>query len=197
MREVELKAVAATPQAVEAALRAAGAEVVYTGRLCDRRYDTADRSLAVRDLVLRVRTYANDGGRRTCLEFKGPTQQDSRYKVRDEFGTDVADGPALEGMLALLGYEVTREIDRDIAQFVVRGATVRVERYPRMDALVEVEGVPDTIEQAIAATGIERVAFTSARLVDFVRAYEARVGERAAVSQRELSGDYRYGQSDG
>lgn len=196
MREVELKGVAAAPDEVVAALAAAGAEPAYAGRLLDRRYDTAGRALALRDIVLRVRRYANEGGERSRLECKGPTEQDARYKVREECGTDVADGDALERMLALLGYEVTREIDRDIVQFMIHDATVRVERYPRMDTLVEVEGTPETIERAIAATRLERSTFTSGRLVDFVRAYEARTGLRAAVSRRELSGDYRYSTTD-
>ena len=196
MREVELKGVANAPDRVVAALVAAGAEPAYAGRLLDRRYDTAGRTLALRDVVLRVRRYVNDGGERVCLECKGPTEQDALYKVREECGTDVADGAALERVLALLGYEVTREIDRDIAQFMIHGATVRVERYPRMDALVEVEGEPETIEQAIAATGLDRGTFTTGRLLDFVRAFEARTGHRAAVSQRELGGDYRYSTND-
>ena len=72
------------------------------------------------------------------------------------------------------------------------GATVRVERYPRMDALVEVEGTPEAIEAAIAVTGLAREGFTAGRLPDFVRRYEMRTGQRAAVSDRQRSGDYRY-----
>ena len=196
MREVELKSVVAAPDAVVAALIVAGAEPAFAGRLLDRRYDLPDRSLAARDLVLRVRVYVNEGGSRAHLEVKGPTQHADDYKVREEVGTEVHDPEALARMLGQLGYVVTREIDRHITQFVCRGATVRVERFPRMDALVEVEGSPATIEAAIAATGLPRDGFTAGRLSDFVREFEARTGERAAICDRELAGDYRFGSAD-
>ena len=63
-----------------------------------------------------------------------------------------------------------REIHRDIAQFEYRGAIVRVERYPRMDTLVEVEGEPAAIEAAIAATGLPRAGFTRRAPAGFRRA---------------------------
>jgi hypothetical protein len=87
---------------------------------------------------------------------------------------------------------VIREIQRDIVQFAWLGATVRVERYPRMDALIEVEGEPAAIEAAIAGTQLPRTGFTSERLQDFVARFEARTGQRAALCDRELAGDYRY-----
>ena len=156
MREVELKSVAADPDAVVAALVAAGAERTFVGRLVDRRYDTTTRSLALRDVVLRLRQYVTDAGESAYLDFKGPTGYEDGYKVREELSTGLSDAATLALMLERLGYVVTREIDREIAQFVCAGATVRIERYPRMDTLVEVEGTPETIEAAIAVTGLPR-----------------------------------------
>ena len=196
MREVELKSVARDPDAVIAALVEAGAEPAFAGTLSDRRFDTPDRTLAARDLMLRLRIYSNGGGQRASLEFKGPTQYAESYKVRDELGTDVQDADVVVLLLEQLGYVVTREIDREIAQYACRGAMVRVERYPRMDALVEVEGTASTIEAAITTTGLPRAGFTAERLVDFVRRFELRTGQRAAICDRELAGDYRYGPAD-
>jgi hypothetical protein len=95
-------------------------------------------------------------------------------------------------MLTRLGYEVTVEIEREIAQYELEGATVRFERYPRLDDLVEVEGTPEQIERAIAAIGLPRDGFSSERLPDFVRRYEARTGERAALCRSELHGERHY-----
>jgi hypothetical protein len=64
----------------------------------------------------------------------------------------------------------------------VHEATVRMERYPEMDALVEVEGDPNAIESAIGVTGIPRGAFTADALSEFVRRYEARTGASARLS---------------
>ena len=65
---------------------------------------------------------------------------------------------------------------------------MRLERYPRMDDLVEVEGSVENIERAIDRTGLPRAGFTSERLPDFVRRFEERTGTRAALSAAELAG---------
>ena len=192
MREVELKSVVAVPAALAEVLRAAGAELQFAGTLTDRRYDTPERGLALRDHVLRLREYRDGNGGRAMLDWKGTTGYDNGYKVREEISTDAADASALAIMLERLGYEVTREIDREIRQFLFRGAIVRIEEYPRMDALVEVEGTPESIEAAIAGTGLPREGFTSDRLPDFIRRFEQRTLSRAAICRRELAGDYRY-----
>jgi hypothetical protein len=44
----------------------------------------------------------------------------------------------------------------------------------------------------IGILGLPRASFTSARLPDFAAQYEARTGERAALSQRELAGDFSH-----
>lgn len=194
MREVELKGVFESDAAAAAARRAlegAGAELRFEGRLEDRRYDAPDRVLSQRDHVLRLRVYRSEK-LRASLDFKGPTGYDDGYKVREEHSVEVADPLEMDRILIALGYEVTREIDREIAQFAFAGATVRFEQYPRMDTLVEVEGSPDAIERAIGALGVPRDRFTSERLPDFVLRFESRTGKRAALCDRELTGDYRY-----
>jgi adenylate cyclase class IV len=189
MREVELKAVLDSWESRRSQLLSAGAAPMFAGRLEDRRYDTEDRSLAVRDIVLRLRTYRDANGARAELEFKGPTSYERGYKVREEVGSTVADPDAIALVLSGLGYIVTRAIDREIEQFEVDEAIVRFERYPRMDDLVEVEGEPEALERVIATLGIPRAAFTAERLTDFAVRYEARTGSRAALSNAELSGN--------
>jgi adenylate cyclase class 2 len=171
--------------------------VVFQGRLEDRRYDTTDRRLSAADEVLRVRTYAGDSGERATLEWKGPTRVEDGYKVRDEIIANATDPSALAGILQRLGYTVIGEIDRDVVQYAFERATVRFERYPRMDALVEVEGQPDDIEHAIHALGMPREAFTADRLAAFVTRFEARTGERAALNRREIAGDASREATDG
>jgi predicted adenylyl cyclase CyaB len=192
MREVELKSVVPDPDRTVAALRAAGAVLELEGRLSDARYDTPDRALLSRDHVLRLRVFAGTPASRASLDWKGPTTVADGYKVREELSSSTADAAVLAQLLDRLGYVVIREIDRHISQFVYCGATVRVERYPRMDALVEVEGEPGAIEAATAGTQLPRSGFTAERLQDFVTRFESRTGQRAALSDRELAGDYRY-----
>jgi hypothetical protein len=102
----------------------------------------------------------------------------------------------LTAILEKLGYIVTREIDRKVIQYQWQAATVRFEIYPRMDILVEVEGEPPVIEEAIASLGMLRGEFTTERLAAFVERFEQRTGVQAAISERELSGDFELRQSE-
>jgi adenylate cyclase class IV len=189
MLEVELKSAVADVSRCRSLVESAGGKIVFAGRLEDRRWDTYDRALAAKDHVLRVRVYRTASEVRAELDWKGPTRRDGRYKLREELGTSVTDPDVLSAMLIHLGYEVTIAIDREIVQYDLDGTMIRFEHYPRMDDLVEVEGVPEQIERAIALLGLPRDGFTTDRLPDFVKRYEARTGERAAISIAELTGD--------
>ena len=192
MLEVELKSVVDDLAGRRAAVEAAGAVLVFSGRLEDRRYDTSDRTLTSRDHVLRVRVYRDAHAVRAELDFKGPTRREDGYKLREEIEAHVTDPNALVAILDRLGYEVTITIDRDIFQYELDGAMIRFETYPRMDTLVEVEGQPDRIERVIEALGMPRDGFLTDRLPDFARRYEERTGTRAAVSHAALAGNERY-----
>jgi len=192
MLEVELKSVVDDVDRCRAAVERAGATLVFAGRLEDRRWDTPDRAMLAKDHVLRVRVYRGGGHSRAELDWKGPTRRDGTYKLREELGTSVSDPDALEEILAQLGYEVSIAIDRVIVQYNLGGTMIRFEHYPRMDDLVEVEGTPEQIEQAIGVLGLARDGFTTERLPDFVRRYEQRTGGRAAISDAELAGDGSY-----
>ena len=196
MREVELKAVVDSMDARVANVERAGGRLVFRGRLEDCRYDTADRQLRLRDDVLRLRVYRDERSVTAELGWKGPTRYEDGYKVRDEVGAASPDADALRHILERMGFVITREIDRDIIQYELDGAVIRFERYPRMDDLVEVEGDPDAIERAIAVIGLPRQAFTAERLFDFVRRWQERTGESAALCDRELSGEHPYALED-
>ena len=196
MLEVELKSVVDDVERRRANVERAGATLVYAGRLEDRRWDTPDRALFAKDHVLRVRTYRNDAGARAELDWKGPTRREGGYKLRDELETKVSDPDALDEILSALGYEVTIAIDREIVQYDLQGTMIRFERYPRMDDLVEVEGEPEEIERAIAILGLPRAGFNTDRLPDFVMRFEQRTGERALISDADLSGESTFDHSN-
>jgi predicted adenylyl cyclase CyaB len=195
MREVELKAVVDDLDGARERLENAGATLSFAGRMSDRRYDVESRELAGRDEVLRVRRYQSSGSSKTYLDWKGPTEIQDVYKVREEISTLVEDFDSLDQMLGRLGFIVTMEIDRDIAQYQLGGATIRFETYPRMDVLVEVEGEPDAIESAIDTLAIARGQFCTDRLPIFVGRFEQRTGVRAAICDREMAGDYTFRES--
>jgi predicted adenylyl cyclase CyaB len=196
MREVELKAIVDDLAVRRRRIEAAGGALSFEGKISDRRYDFASRELSGRDEVLRTRRYQSSTSTRTYLDWKGPTEIRDVYKVREEVTTPVEDFASLERILEKLGLQLTSAIDRDIAQYLLAGATIRFETYPRMDVLVEVEGEPAAIEAAIEALELPRGTFTSERLAGFVASFEHRTGVRAAISDRELEGDYGLREAD-
>ncbi|GAC1685983.1 MAG: hypothetical protein NVS9B3_04300 [Gemmatimonadaceae bacterium] len=198
MREVELKSLVDDVRLRRSLVEGAGATLRFEGRLEDRRYDTPDRTLLGGDQVLRLRVYrgshggdASDGVR-VELDWKGPTTYERGFKIREELAVAAGDGETLATILERVGFVVTRAIDREIAQYELGGAVVRFERYPRMDALVEVEGPEEAIERAIVVLALPREGFTSDRLPDFVARYESRTGDIAALCDEELAGTRRY-----
>jgi len=180
--ELELKARVDDPAALERLLLRAGAQLAFRGAMVDRRYDRGG-VLAERDEVLRLRIYQPPMGPAAgVLSWKGPVSVRNGYKHREERETRVADPDEALAILERLGYDVVMRIDRTIAEYRLGDATVRIERYPAMDVLVEVEGEPDAIERAVAATGLARDRFLPEALPYFVAEYEARTGRRARIA---------------
>jgi predicted adenylyl cyclase CyaB len=184
MIELELKAVVPDPAALVARLRSFGAREEFSGRLIDRRFDYADNQLLARDEVIRVREYRGpDDELQTSLEWKGPESHAAGYKQREEIGVQTGDAETLIAILARLGLRQVRTIEREIRQYRLDGAIVRMEHYEQMDDLVEVEGEGPDIERAISQMGIERSQFTADSLAEFARRYEARTGKPAITGR--------------
>lgn len=192
MREVELKSVVDDVALRRSNVERAGGSLTFEGRLIDLRYGDRDGLLLAQDHVLRIRIYESGASREAFLDWKGPTSYDGGYKIREELSSAIGDPDAISQIIVNLGFTVILEIERQIAQYTFGGAVVRFEQYPRMDSLVEVEGPPEEIESAIAALGLGRDGFTAERLPAFIMRFEVRSGQRAALSRRELEGDYRF-----
>lgn len=183
--ELELKARIEDPDQVRRALVDAGAELVYRGAMMDRRFDRRGR-MEARDEVVRLRVYhPSDRSKEWgVLGWKGPVHKKGVYRAREEWETNVDDPKAALVVLRRLGYKIVLRIDRAIEQYRLGEATLRLEWYPAMDVLMEVEGTPDDIERAVAATGMPRDAFLPESLPYFTEAYEKRTGRIARVSRR-------------
>lgn len=182
-RELELKAVIPDPVVLRMRLRAVGAEGRFRGTMRDLRFDR-DGELTARSEVLRLRTFHHAGERTAAvLGWKGaPQVSPEGYKQREEIELPLApSGGDPEAWLRALGYGVVHVIDRWIEVFDLDGTVLRLEGYPRMDDLLEIEGDPPAIERAIAASGIPRSAFRADALAAFVARYEARTGQAALL----------------
>jgi adenylate cyclase class IV len=187
---LELKALLSDPPAARARLLAAGARAGFRGRMSDARYDR-DGALQLRDEVLRLREFRDpEGGSRILIAWKGPTGVTAEgHKSRRELEYDIRSGTAAPGdLLAVLGFVPVQVIDRYVEYYHLGDTDVRLEWYPRMDALVEVEGSEAGIDAGIAALGLPRDQFSPEPLRLFVERFVARTGHPAALSLAELQG---------
>jgi adenylate cyclase class 2 len=175
--ELELKAVVPDVDDLVDRLRRSGASETFWGRMTDVRYDYPGTPLTLRDEVIRLRVYQDTRGTTSAsLDWKGPASIEAGYKRREELNVDVADPDTFRAVLLRIGLEATRTIDREVHQFALGDAMIRIERYRQMDDLVEVEGEPSGIERAIATMGIQRSAFSADNLATFAERFTARTG---------------------
>jgi len=174
--ELEVKARVDDPEALRVALARAGATLTFEGAMLDRRFDR-EGQLDARDEVVRLRIYRPRAGAAWgVLTWKGPVTTRGAYRHREEIEVRVDATEQFPALLMRLGLEVTVRIERQIEQWELDGAMLRLERYPEMDMLLEVEGEPAAIERAAIATGLPRAAFLPESLPYFVAAYERRTG---------------------
>jgi len=181
--ELEVKARVSDPDAVRGALVRAGARLEYRGAMLDRRLDR-DGVLTARDEVVRLRTFrpADGGPAYGQLGWKGPHGSRDGYRHRAELETRVEDPDGVLAVLERAGFAVALTIDRTVEIYRLFGVMLRLEWYPQMDVLLEVEGDPPAIERAIAATGIARDGFLAESLDYFLDAYEARTGRAGRLA---------------
>jgi hypothetical protein len=167
------------PGAVRDRLLVAGARPGYAGLMLDRRYDR-NGELMARDEVLRLRVYRDrDGGETAKLGWKGPTSVTrDGLKARRELEYDMhgAHGSP-ELLLTRLGFEVVFRIDRYVEYYHLGPTVARLEWYPRMDVLLEVEGDSAGIAAAVRISGVPRGDFTADALPAFAERYAARTGQ--------------------
>ena len=184
--ELELKARVEHPEALRAALAHAGAALEFQGDMIDRRFDRRG-ALGRRDEVLRLRVFRPAEGSSAAaygmLGWKGPHSRQDGYRHRAEAEARVADPEAVVTILERLGFTVSLRIERHVEVWRLGDAVLRLETYPAMDVLLEVEGEPSAIERAIAATGLPRERFLPESLPYFVAAYEARTGRAALLAR--------------
>ena len=178
------------PGAVRARLEQAGARHGFQGMMSDARYDR-DGELIGRDEVLRVREYHHPGGRmETILGWKGPTRVSAEgYKTRPELEYEITARTAPPSdLLEALGFRRIHTIDRYVEYYHLGTAALRLEWYPRMDVLLEIEGDAAGIEAGLRAVGIPREEFTADALAAFAARFAARTGTAPVLAAAELAG---------
>lgn len=185
-----MKAVVPDPDRVRARLLAAGARPGFAGRMTDVRYDR-NGELAARGEVLRLRLFRGAGGERALLGWKGPASITVEgWKQRRELEYPLGPGTdAAQALPEALGYLPVHLLERYVEYYHLERGEARLEWYPRMDTLIEIEGDSQGIDGIIGATGLPRSAFTPEPLAMFAGRFAGRTGVAPALTLAELGAD--------
>jgi adenylate cyclase class 2 len=154
--EIELKFPLPDPAAFQSHLPQLGFQL-DTPRTFEHNtlYDTLDRSLRAQRQLLRIRRY---GDLCTVTHKRLPDQgsDDTRYKVRIETETTVANGDALAEIFQQLGYAPVFIYEKFRTEWSYSGqaAHLVIDETP-IGNYVELEGPTDWIDQTIAQLNID------------------------------------------
>jgi adenylate cyclase, class 2 len=145
-REIKIR-FASVVDAREAIL-ATGATPIRGRRLQeDCLLDTADETIRRQRCVLRIRMEAG----RSLLTYKGPVQP-SRWKLREERETIVADGETMLFVFERLGFSVWFRYQKYREEFGARDAIIALDETP-IGTFVEIEGSETAITELAVALG--------------------------------------------
>jgi adenylate cyclase, class 2 len=162
--EIELKFPVADPEILQIRLPQLGFHLV-TPRTFEHNtlYDTPNRDLRLRRQVLRIRQY---GSLCTVTHKRQPDQQDpvdtTRYKIRIETETIIAEGKALAEIFLQLDYApvFTYEKYRTEWSYVIDSETTAhlvIDETP-IGNYVELEGPTAWIDETLAALSVDPAA---------------------------------------
>lgn len=156
--EIELKLPVPDPAAFQSRLHELGFHI-ETPRTFEHNtlYDTPARDLRTRTEILRIRQY----GDICTLTHKRTTPQNpseaSRYKVRIETETTVADGASLGHIFEQLGYSpafIYEKYRTEWSHPDIPSAHVVVDETP-IGTYAELEGPPDWIDRTLSTLSID------------------------------------------
>jgi len=152
VKEIEVKLAIGDADEARRRLGTAGALALSSRTFEDNRlYDDADLSLKKTGRLLRIRSV----GGRHVLTFKAKlagSSDDARYKVREEYETEVSDPTELERLLSALGYEPVYRYQKFRQPYRLGGVEVLLDETP-IGTFLELEGEPEAIDAAARALG--------------------------------------------
>ena len=122
-------------------------------------YDTADRALRQKGMLLRLRNY----GDRCTLTHKarparGAHADADRHKRRVESETRIEDCEVMANIFAALGFFPCFKYEKFRAEWSDGQGQLVVDRTP-IGTLAELEGDPEWIDRVAASLGIERAEY--------------------------------------
>lgn len=131
------------------------------------------RSFRKQPVTLRLRKF--DGGPAAVLTAKGPARYERRIKVRQEVEVAVADGVAMQEMLALLGFKVAVIYHKRRETWQLRDCHVTLDTLD-FGFFSEIEGPLESLEEVAALLGLAGQRPVKSSYSELARAHARRGG---------------------
>ena len=160
-------------------LSIAGAKMSQKGFMQDYYFDNPFLNLKSKNQKLRIRAIDY---KLIQLCWKGPISVDKQTKIREEIEVGVNKVESLIKIFEKLGFQNTRFYERYFETYLLYGVKIRIEQFPIMDILVEIEGEQHLINRAVTHLNISKDVFGPKTLVSFIKEYEIRNGAPAKLS---------------
>ncbi len=160
-------------------LNIAGAKMSKKGFMQDYYFDNPFLNLKSKNQKLRIRAIDY---KLIQLCWKGPISVDKQTKIREEIEVGVKNVEPLIKIFEKLGFQNTRFYERYFETYLLYDVKIRIEQFPIMDILVEIEGEQHLINRAVTHLNISKDVFGPKTLVSFIKEYEIRNGTPAKLS---------------
>lgn len=151
MQEIEVKILEIERGALEKKLRALGARKIFDGPVDVRMYDTPDRALKKKGVLLRLRKKGDVGE----LTVKTHFRRTLRAKMSSEYETH-CDFAAMQTMLSALGYVESFRMKKHRIEYALGKVRFEIDKLPRIPWFLEIEA---SSEREIS-TWVEKLGFT-------------------------------------
>lgn len=165
--EIEQKFLEPEMETLQERLAEAGATFCSRHFEENRIFDTCDRQLRAKNILLRMR---HAGTTTLTLKRKPDSSQirDPRFKILEELETSVGDKRSLRKILELLGYEIVFQYEKFRATWIWESCTICLDTLPFI-RVVELEGSPESIDQTAQRFGLNKLRTSTQNYVQLYK----------------------------
>ena len=173
--EIEIKFRIDAIPAITARLQASGFHLV-TARTHELNtlYDLPGSPLRSGGALLRLRQY----GTTWTLTYKDKSLVVDGHKSRREIETKIVDGPAMDGILAALGFKPSFAYEKFRSEWSDRAGHVVIDETP-VGNFGEIEGPPDWIDRTAAKLAIAKEQYITASYAELFAQWKERTRSTA------------------
>ncbi|MBI3627243.1 MAG: class IV adenylate cyclase [Candidatus Sungbacteria bacterium] len=166
MKEIEIKFMVASFDAIIPKLKKLGARCEWKGLEESYFFDTRSKTLKSKRQMLRLRRWQ---GHSNSLTLKLEPEKDSaKFKIRDEYQITISDINVMRNILKFLGFREYMRYKKCREHWRVQDAAIELDTVYNLK-FVEIEGSREAIHKMAAELGLDWSAMTTKGYLSIIR----------------------------